>query len=249
MFTEERYTEILRILSVKKTVSAVELSKSLRVSISTIRRDLLNLDAMGKLVKVHGGATLPNLTAPHFIEEEDVVTKKDHCIEHKNNIGRSAAQLIDKDNFIYIDAGTTTFLMLKHLPKTNSVFVTNGLQHAITLSSMGYKVHLLGGSVKANTQAVVGIEAIRAMANCNFTMGFFGTNGISTTAGYTTPDFSEASIKAEAFERCERRFILADSTKFDRIFPVTFAQLKMATIITNNVPEEKYRDLTDIIKV
>lgn len=248
MFTEERYNEILRILSIKKTVSAIELSKCLRVSISTIRRDLLNLDAMGKLVKVHGGATLPNLTTSYFTEEEDVITKKDHCIEHKNNIGRAAAQQIDKDNFIYVDAGTTTFLMLKHLPKTNSVFVTNGLQHAMTISSLGYKVHLLGGSVKANTQAVVGIEAIKAMANCNFTMGFFGTNGISTTAGYSTPDFSEASIKTEAFERCERRFILADSTKFGRIFPVTFAPLKLATIITNSIPDPKYRDLTDIIK-
>lgn len=221
----------------------------MRVSVSTIRRDLLNLDAMGKLVKVHGGATLPNLTASHFIEEEDVIIKKDHNIENKNEIGRCAANMVNKDNFVYIDAGTTTFLMLKHLPQTNSTFVTNGLQHAIQLAGMGYRVHLLGGSVKANTQAVVGIEAIKAMANCNFTLGFFGTNGISTSAGYSTPDFSEASIKQEAFERCERRFVLADSTKFDRIFPVTFATLKMATIITDSIPDAKYSGLTDIIKV
>ena len=57
MLTEERFAAILEELRMKNAVSVTELVEKLGASESTIRRDLNTLDEMGKLKKVHGGAT------------------------------------------------------------------------------------------------------------------------------------------------------------------------------------------------
>ena len=51
------------------------------------------------------------------------------------------------------------------------------------------------------TEAVIGTEAVNALKLYNFTKGFFGTNGISTGSGFSTPDDSEGLVKRSALER------------------------------------------------
>ena len=247
MLTEERYAAILQTLGEHKTATVSQLADDLHVSESTIRRDLIALNRMGKLCKVHGGATVNNNNS-YLTLEEDVLTKQDLHNQEKAVIAKYAASLIKPEDFIYLDAGTTTYKMLEQLSQTAGkvVYVTNGIQHAARLAGMGCKVYLPGGRLKANTQALIGTEAIRSISNYNFTKGFFGTNGISTTAGFSTPDFSEGNVKAEAMRHCQKCYILADSSKFKKVFPVTFAKLPEAHIITDVLPDDKYRKLTAV---
>ena len=249
MLTEERFSTILQILNEQKAATVTELAEKLQVSESTIRRDLIALDKAGRLCKVHGGATVNGNT--YITTEEDVPTKQDQHIDEKSRIGQMAASLIEPDDFIYIDAGTTTLRLIDYL-KTSElqevIFVTNGIQHAAKLAAAGLKAYILGGRFKSSTQAVIGTEALKNLARYHFTKGFFGSNGISATAGYSTVDFSESNVKAEAMAHCRQRYILADSSKFKRVFPVTFGQLEDAAIITDNLPDPKYSKLTTIIK-
>ena len=120
---------------------------------------------------------------------------------------------------------------------------------AAKLAAMGLKVYLPGGRLKPSTQALVGTEAVQNLSCYNFTKGFFGANGISSTAGFSTPDFSESKVKTEAMHRCRKSFVLADSSKFKRVFPITFARLPEADIITDVLPDSKYKKLTNIIEV
>ena len=60
MLAEERFSLIMEQLNRKRTVTVQELCEALNTSESTIRRDLTELDRLGKLNKVHGGATLPD---------------------------------------------------------------------------------------------------------------------------------------------------------------------------------------------
>lgn len=248
MLTEERYAAILQTLDKHKTATVSQLAEDLHVSESTIRRDLIALNRMGKLCKVHGGATVNASSNSYLTLEEDVLTKQDLHNQEKAMIGKYAASLIKPDDFIYLDAGTTTCQMLEHLAHTagSVVYVTNGIQHAARLAAMGCKVYLPGGRLKTNTQAVIGTEAIRSISSYNFTKGFFGTNGISTAAGFSTPDFSEGNVKTEAMHHCQKCYVLADSSKFKKVFPVTFANLQAAHIITDVLPDDKYRKLTDV---
>ena len=76
-----------------------------------------------------------------------------------------------------------------------------------------------------------------------------GTNGISLTAGFTTPDVNEARVKAAAIESSRKAFVLADHSKFDEISSATFAQLNKASIITDTLTNRKFAAYTLIKEV
>ncbi|WP_027397023.1 DeoR/GlpR family DNA-binding transcription regulator [Anaerovibrio lipolyticus] len=246
MLTEERYAAILKILAEKKAVTVLELTKALQISESTVRRDLTALHRSGRLYKVYGGAT--TIDNNYSNAEEDMQTKWDLHPEEKVAIGRKAAELITGEDFVYIDAGSTTLHLIDFLTDNGATFVTNGMQHAVSLLAKGIKVFIIGGAVKAVTEAVVGTEALKSLENYNFTKGFFGTNGISPKSGFSTPDADEGAVKSEAMARCKSAFVLADSSKFNKISPITFAGISSATIITGRLEDKKYRDYTTVLE-
>ena len=247
MLTEERYSIILNYLAEKKVATIAELTALLDSSDSTVRRDLHALNRMGKLCKVHGGATA--VENNYLSREDDVLAKKGMYIYEKKLVAKHAASLIEPEDFVYLDAGTTTLQMIDYMTENRATYVTNGIQHAARLTAKGFNTYILGGRLKATTEAVIGTEAIRHLSFTNFNKGFFGSNGISIKAGFATVDFSEANVKREAFSRCRQRYVLADSSKFKRIFPVSFAKLEDATIITDMLTDPKYRELTTVIEV
>ena len=104
---------------------------------------------------------------------------------------------------------------------------------------------LIGGELKGSTEAVIGSQAMQMLKNYHFTKGFFGTNGISSKAGYTTPDINEALVKKAAMQKCSKSFIVCDSSKFNTISAVTFASFREATVVTNLCPAEfsKYKNI------
>lgn len=247
MLTEERYAAILSILSAKKAITVPELTTLLDASESTIRRDLTALHNSGKLHKVYGGATA--IDTNYSTDESDVLTRNDLNKEAKIAIARFAARLIEPNDFVYIDAGTTTEAMIDFINVGQATFVTNGMSHAMRLAAKGYPTYIVSGRVKTTTAAIIGSETMENIKKYNFTKGFFGTNGISIKAGFTTPDISEGAVKNEALLHSEKAFVLADESKFNQIAPITFANLSGATIVTNRLIDKKYLDYTKIIEV
>lgn len=247
MLTQERYSSILDILQKKSIVTVTELTDLLGASESTIRRDLISLDEMGKLKKVHGGATL--LDQEYITLEADVPTKSLLNVEEKAAIARYAAGTIQDDDFVYIDAGTSTEHLIEYLGNTRTIFVTNGIVHAKKLIARGLKTYIIGGQVKPVTEAIIGTEAVNNMKKYNFTKSFLGTNGIHENFGFTTVDVEEAMVKMEAVNRSYMAFVLADHTKFDKVTAVTFAGIEKACIITDRLEKPKYKDITVVKEV
>ena len=64
--------------------------------------------------------------------EPTVAQKSELNIEEKKKIAAYAASLIQPEDFVYLDAGTTTGYMLEHLNGSRATFVTNGVSHART---------------------------------------------------------------------------------------------------------------------
>lgn len=246
MLTEERYAAILKMVEKKRVVTVSELTEALNSSESTIRRDLTALGNIGKLNKVHGGATAIDVL--YSTKDDDVSIRQNRNTEQKKAIAKYAASLIRENDFVYIDAGTTTDLLINYITEKNAVYVTNGTVHAKKLAQKGCKVFILGGELKMATDAVVGNEAISSLKKYNFTKGFFGTNGISAKIGYTTPDVSEALVKAEALSKCGEKYVLADPSKFNSISPITFAGLESACIITTALEDRQYQKYTTVLE-
>ena len=247
MLTEERFAKILSILEHMGSVTVQQLMTELDASESTVRRDLNTLDANGQLVKVHGGAILKN-TVYSTIDDE-VVYRKEQNREAKDKIARYAAGLITAEDFVYIDAGTTTERMIDYIANRQAVFVTNAIGHAKKLAEHGCKVYILGGEFKAVTEAIVGEEAVFTLDKYNFTKGFWGANGVSLQRGFSTPELKEAMVKRKSMENCRDCYILADESKFSQISSVTFAPFAKATVITTELKQEIYQDCSNIINI
>ena len=150
---------------------------------------------------------------------------------------------------IYLDAGTTTELMIDYIQKSNILVVTNGIVHAKKLLEKGIKTYILGGEVKAVTEAIVGSNAVDDLKKYNFSKGFFGTNGVSNKSGYTTPDVNEAMVKCEAIKKCNESYVLADESKLDEVSFITFGSISNSILITCNIDNKEINYDTKVIGV
>ncbi|WPB18158.1 DeoR/GlpR family DNA-binding transcription regulator [[Clostridium] scindens] len=247
MLAEERYNEILRLVNEKKTVTVQELTEVLDTSESTIRRDLTTLHKKGSLVKVHDGATA--LSVEGMTRDASLTVRRDMNIEEKVAIAKYAAALIEKDDFVYLDAGSSVDLMIDYIAEQEAIYVTNAIGHAQKLLQKGCRVFLLGGELKEVTEAIVGAQAIDSLKRYNFTKGFFGANGVHRERGLTTPDITEALVKEKAMEQCANRYVLADSTKINQISSVTFAGFEEGMILTTRLRDASYKACKNILEV
>ena len=246
MLTEQRYEQILKLLEKEGSITVTEVKELLNTSESTVRRDITALHNAGKLVKVFGGA----VASDHVVtpQEPTVAQKMTVHVSEKRQIAEYAAGLIGQDEFIYLDAGTTTGYMLEFLLNKNVTVVTNAVVHAQQLAKASVKVRLVGGELKSSTEAVVGSEAMETLRKYHFTKGFFGTNGVTKKTGLTTPDANEAMVKKSAMEQCQKKYVLCDKSKFGEVSSVTFAPFIGTKIITDEIPEG-YQDCGNVIAI
>ena len=223
MLAEERFGQILDLLNKQRTATVQELCEALGTSESTIRRDLTELDRLGKLNKVHGGATLPD--SRFQAEEPSMQAKETLAVPQKRAIAAAAAALIHAEDFVFIDAGSTTLELVRALEgeALQANYVTNGVAHART---------------------IVGAAAVSSLQQYNFTKAFMGANGVALEAGFTTPDPEEATVKATAVHRALESWFLVDDAKFARICPAVIADLHSGAILTNRCPNPKYKQYT-----
>ena len=232
MLTQRRQELILQYVRESGSITVTQLRDLLDASESTIRRDITALDREGKLVKVFGGAV--DVRKEVTTQEYTVEQKSDLNLEEKQKIAKYAASLIESDDFVYLDAGTTTVHMLDFMD-TRASYVTNGVMHAQRMASRGMKVLLVGGELKASTEAVIGAAAMQMIQNYHFTKGFFGSNGVTRKQGCTTPDAVEALVKQTAIGQCRQAYVLCDSSKFDAVSSVTFAPFRGTQFITDRI--------------
>src|SRR6266581_7061697 len=109
MLTTHRKQQILSILKRNGQVIAKEVSQSMGVSEDTIRRDLRELAQEGLLQRVHGGALPASPAVVNFAGREQIASKA------KIAIGRAAAAMVQHDQVVILDGGTTTRELARHL--------------------------------------------------------------------------------------------------------------------------------------
>ena len=247
MFTEERFNIILQELKVKGIVSVTDLVKLLEASESTVRRDLNTLDSEGLLKKIHGGAVAIGESTSKY--DYKVNVRQSLNVNEKCIIAEHAATLIEDGDVIYLDAGTTTELIIDFIRANNITVVTNGIVHAKKLLEKGFKTFIVGGEVKAVTEAIIGSTTVEELKKYNFSKGFFGVNGVSNQNGYTTPDVNEASVKAQAMKMCRESYVLADQSKLEKVSFITFGAITDSTLITTRIDNNNIGYDTNVIEV
>ena len=211
--TAQRRSRILEVLDEHGQVNVSELSKALGVSEVTIRNDLANLERNKLLVRAHGGAFKTNNMALPVTE------KKKINLDLKRKIGKKAVSMIEENDSIILDSGTTTFEISNNLSKFERLTViSNALDIVNNLASYdNLDVMMPGGFLQEFSMSLVGPMAERNLKQLHCNKMFLGVDGIKADVGVFTHYMEEAYLNQIMIDIAEEVIVVSDSTKFKKI--------------------------------
>lgn len=224
MLTSQRKQLILEKLEAEGQVQSTALSVHFSVSEDTIRRDLRELAAEGRLQRVHGGALPASSAVVPFAERKTVK------MDAKKNVARKGAQLISAGQVVIIDGGTTTAELITFLPSDLQITVVT---HSPSIA-LGLVEHplidviLIGGRLYKHSIVTVGAAAIEGIGNIHADLFFMGVTGIHPEAGLTTGDFEEACIKRAFSGRAAETIVLASPEKINTASSFAIGHVSLA---------------------
>ncbi|MBD3677868.1 MAG: DeoR/GlpR transcriptional regulator [Rhodobacteraceae bacterium] len=209
MWAKERHQRILSMLAANQQVSANDLAEMLGVSRETVRRDLLDLEEIGKVARVHGGAVLPEARS-----EDPFRQRMTTQIRAKSEIAKKAVGMIQPGQTIMVDAGSTTAVFARELVKVPGVSViTNSLDIATTLQAAEMEVVLLGGRMAADVPATVGELTLSEIRRFEVELCFSAPVAVHPEKGAFFYDLQEAEVSLAMASQAVRSVVLADHTK------------------------------------
>ncbi|RYY47611.1 MAG: DeoR/GlpR transcriptional regulator [Actinomycetales bacterium] len=234
MYAAERRALLASRLSEHGRVSVVDAADELGVSGETIRRDLDVLQRHGLARRVHGGAVARSVAQ---VVELGLTDREAQHAPEKEAIAHAAlAFLPDADGWAAFDAGTSTAALVDALP-ADAAFdaVTHGTSIASSLARHeGVSLLLVGGRVRPTTAAAVGADTVAAYGRMRLDVAFLGTNGIALERGLTTPDVEEAAVKRALVAAARRVVVLADSSKIDTEYAMSFAPIDEIDVLVTD---------------
>jgi len=125
VLTYERRRFVLELLKKEGKVEVNKLAQQLNVSPMTIRRDLDALSEQGLAFRTRGGAISPNINYELPLEEKMVSRA-----EVKSRIGERAAALIEENESILLDAGTTCLALARRVQSMHLTVITSDVRIA-----------------------------------------------------------------------------------------------------------------------
>ncbi|MEK8129051.1 DeoR/GlpR family DNA-binding transcription regulator [Paenibacillus filicis] len=244
MLREERHQAILERLQLHGKVIATELSQILSVSEDTVRRDLREMDSLGLLHRVHGGALPKSPSAAHF---ED---RQRDSVESKEKLAEAAISLVRNGQVILMDGSTSTLRVAERLPHhLMATVITNSPPIAVALAAHPkIDVVMLGGQLHKNSLVNIGAATVEALSKIRADLCFLGVCSIHPEIGISVPYLEETYVKKQMIEASSEIVALATADKLGTASSFIVAPTHALTylITDHEVPDETlqpYRQL------
>jgi DeoR family transcriptional regulator of aga operon len=210
----QRQQMIIEFLHRHGAVTLQQLEQALRVSMSTLRRDLDALAEQGTVDRTHGGALLRQLNYSTF--EPDHIAAAELSPVEKRLIGQHAADALQPQQSVIFDSGSTVLEAARAAAQRNIALtaVTNDLAIAQVLGSASQiRVHVLGGTLRPGSNTLLGDSLIQSAANIGVDVLLLGAHAV--TAGELTETTAEVAAVKHAWLKVARiKRLLVDSSKF-----------------------------------
>ena len=244
MLAIERREKIMELLRSEKTVHLAQLRELFRVTDETLRKDLDALEQQGQIKRTYGGATLREQSGSLFsppAKDRYAINK-----EGKSVIAQLATQLIEPGEALFLDGSTSSIYLASCIPDNKNITVVTNSDEVVRIlsKSSGINVMCIGGMLRKRNMSFIGSAAVSMIHQLYYASKmFFSCYGISSNAGLTDSDESEAEIKRAMMERCEKRVFLCDQSKFNRIgYPKLADFEQIDIVVTEAKPSEVWRD-------
>lgn len=243
MIPYERHEAILNILNNKEIIKIEDLHKSLpEISISTLRRDLKELEKKGSVVMLTGGGVKIISTSI----ELPVSTKRTLYSLEKDYIAALASTRINDGDTIYLDSGTTCSALLNKIINKKITIITSNTSVFSINKKINATIILLGGTFNPEISSLNGPLTDNNINNFYFDKSFLGANGVDPQKGITTPNLTEANKKKHILKNSTESFLLCDNSKFYNHSAVKSLDINDVIIISNK-NDNKIAKLTTLI--
>lgn len=212
MKSELRQSKIEEHLQKVELASLDEIANQVDASVSTVRRDLIALEASGILKRTYGGARVLNPRTDEFI-----FSKRDtRQLEEKKAIGQACAQLIQSDQSVIVDAGSTPYHVACFLEDKAPQIITNSLPVANQFAS-AHQVEVIvsGGVIYPRLGVLVGSLAVETFQQMHVDVAIMGAGGI-TPEGVTNSHVLLIEIQKAMIAAAQKVIFCLDHTKLGR---------------------------------
>lgn len=224
----ERQRIILETLGTRSSIEVKELLEMIPASPATIRRDLTELESLGKIRKARGRISpasechLPAFELRNAMHDEE-----------KRQIGRAAVKLVNEGDTIILDSGTTLQAMAENLGCFQRLTViTNSISIAYILNSTPVNVFLTGGFL--DDMSLVGEDAVQFIEKHPVEKAFISASSTRGTVGLTVISPLQLPIKRQMVASAKEVYALLDESKFYSMGVSLFADFKdLSGIITS----------------
>lgn len=232
MQAEERQKRIEDHLAKVEFSSLAELSELVDASESTVRRDLGVLEGKGSVRRTHGGARLVNPKSDEFTFS----ARDTHQLDEKEAIGKACAELIQPNQTIIIDAGTTCYHVARYLEAKTPQIITNSLPVANLFAAANkLEVVVSGGVIYPRLGVLVGPLAVEAFGKIRADVAIMSCGGI-TAEGITNSHGLLIEIQHAMIQAARKVIFCIDSSKFGRQSISKLCGLDAADVIVTDKP-------------
>ncbi|MBS6006153.1 MAG: DeoR/GlpR transcriptional regulator [Clostridium baratii] len=234
----DRHTKILELLTENKKIEVTKLSELLNVSQVTIRKDLIQLENKGLIIREHGFATLNS--------SDDINNRLAYHYDIKRRIAKVATESVMDGETIMIESGSCCALLALEIARTkkditiitNSAFIAEYIR-----KESNTRIILLGGEYQNESQVMVGPITRKCVESFFVDKLFIGTDGFSEASGFTGKDYMRSETVRDMAKQANNVIIVTESTKFSQKGVVNLiATDEISSVVTDvNIPKE-YED-------
>jgi DeoR/GlpR family transcriptional regulator of sugar metabolism len=186
----DRRKKIYAMLQGTGSVSMADVRSELEVSAATVRRDLIRMEKEGLLERTRGGALLTTqMVGERLYSEKHAINK-----EGKERIGAAAAHLPSDYDTVFVNSGSTSHEVLRHLFDDRSLRVVTSHASGPLEYKPGSELIVTGGTFRPESNSFVGPCAHEAITRVHAKYAFIGVDGVSIARGLTTPTFAESEV-------------------------------------------------------
>ena len=248
LIPEQRHQEVIRLLRSAGVLSIRHLVDLLGVSHMTVRRDIAVLEAAGQVVSVQGGVRLSEWTGIEPPRERAARAMLE--LPRKRAIAERAAELVEDDMVVFLDAGTTCEALVPFLTTRRGITVVTNDFFVITTLFDYPAVEAIhtGGTVDIASGSATGALAAAPLASISLDIAFLSTGTWDLIYGVTASKTDQVLLKKAAMDAASSPVLLSDSTKFGTFerFKVTPLDTIDVIVTDDGLPEEGRTAITDL---
>ena len=245
MFQLERIDSILEYIKENKYAKIADLSDRYGVSKVTIRRDINELEAQGKIIVAHGGVSA---IEERYSYEIPYVHKSEINKEAKERIGKCAAKLINDNDIVILDSGSTTLEIAKRISSKNVTIITNDIKISMEIAlKSNINTIVTGGKIEKDVYTLTGCDTIEYFRKLRVNKVFLGGDALDFEFGLSNRSLQEGKVKNAMIESSKEVILVIDHSKLNKeVFYSVCPISKLDKIIIDsmtNIEKEKFASL------